>query len=137
MKLRSAFLATGLLAAAFASAASPVGAWTGKIQIKMPPMPANTPPAQKAMVTKMMADIQKAKFLLTVNANKTYTMKIVGMRANSGKTSDSGTWSQTGNSVSFKEGKPGGKSQAMVLSKDGKKMVLAVPGGQGTITFTR
>ncbi len=137
MKLRPAFLLAASLAAAVASAANPVGTWTGKFLIKMPPVPASATPQQKQMMTKMMAQVKAGRITMSLKANKTYTAKITGMPMVPNGGNETGTWSQTGNAVTIKDNKRPNNPQKLTMSADGKKMTLLLPNGQGSVVFTR
>ena len=134
--MRPAFLIAASLAAAVASAASPVGTWTGKFFIKMPPIPASAPPAQREFATKMMAQFKNGKIVMNMKADKTYTAKMVGISIGASG-DESGTWSQTGNTVTIKDKRNPSHPQALEMSKDGKKMTLKLPKDQGQVVFTR
>ena len=131
-------LALGLvLAAPFALAASPVGHWTGKISIVMPPIPANAPAQQKAMMQKVVAQMAAARIILDVKADKTYTVTTTGLPMQQAGKKETGKWSQKGNSVTMTDTKKGGQAQNLILTPDGKTMTLAMPNGQGKVVFTR
>ena len=137
MSISRVSLALGLaLAAPLALAANPVGHWTGKMMIKMPPVPANAPAQQKAMMQKIMTQMASARIMLDLKPNKTFTVSMNGMPQAGAKT-ESGNWSQKGNVVTTTQSKPGSKPQSMTLSPDGKKMILVIPGGQGSVVFTK
>lgn len=125
-------------------AQSPVGTWTGKIELKMPKLPANMPPEQKAMMDKMLGQMKQARIVLTFKGDKTYTAESKGMPGPSGaSTKSGGTWSQSGKTITMtakeKPGQPTGapKNQTMNFSADGKSLVLLIPNNQGQVTFTK
>ena len=135
MKLHAAFLLAGLLTGALVQAATPVGAWTGRFQVPIPTLPANLPPAQKAMAAKMIAQIKNGRIYLVIKPDHTYTTRMVAMPSLG--TNSKGTWSQKGNVVSMQETKPGVKPQPFALSADGKTMSFPMPGGHGRMVFVR
>lgn len=134
---RLAFVLGLSLAAAVALAASPVGTWKGKIVVKVPPMPANVNPQQKAMMTQMLGQIAKAKIVANLKKDGTFTVKTSGMPGPKPSDTTNGKWTQKGNTVTMTESKPGEKPQNFILSPNGKTMTLALPGGQGQVIFTR
>ncbi|RYG36814.1 hypothetical protein EON81_08610 [bacterium] len=127
-----------LSAAAFA-APSPVGKWTGKFDMKVPPAPANLNAQQKAMYTKFSTMMVKMRLPLTVNADKTWVM--VATNPQDGKKStQKGTWTQAGNKVTFNAPAVNGKKRppmVTTLSADGKSMVIADPAGKGKLVFSK
>lgn len=133
------FLAVGLaLAAGAASAASPVGSWTGKFTLQgMPPLPSNLPPQQKAMIQQSMAMATKIRLKLTVKADKTFSIKYMGTPNSEKQPPHNGTWSQKGNVVTTVSKTVQGPPQQLVLSPDGKTMTLVLPNNRGKLVFTR
>ena len=125
------------LAASLALAATPVGNWSGKITVKLPPMPANTPPQQKAMVTKMMGQLAAAKILANFKKDGTFTVNTSGMPEPKPTDTTTGKWTQKGNAVTITDNKQPGRPQTFTMSPNGKTMSLSMPGGQGKIVFTR
>jgi hypothetical protein len=125
------------LVASMALAATPVGKWSGKITMKLPPMPANVPPQQKAMVTKMMGQLAKAKILATFKKDGTFVMNASGMPGPKPSDTTSGKWTQKGNAVTMTDTKNPNRPQTFTMSANGKMMSLAMPGGQGKVVFTR
>lgn len=103
--------------------------------MKLPPLPANMPAAQKANVLKAFAQIAKASIALNLKKDKTYTAKASGVPAAEKDKGDKGTWSQVGNKVTLKSTKPGDQPKTFILS--GNKMVFTMPGGRGQVVFTR
>ena len=136
MKSRSAITAAGLLLAAVASAATPVGTWTGKFLIKMPVLPPTMPTPQRTKILGMLNEMKAGKLILTMKADKTYTMTAVGMPSFP-KSVNKGVWSQTGDTVNVTDAKPGSKAQAFKMSKDGRSMVYTLPADKGAMRFTR
>ena len=136
MSLSRLTLALNLaLFSSVACAATPVGKWTGKIIVTVPPLPANAPAQQKQAYATAMAQVAKARIMLDLKADKTYTGMMTGVPAANANTK--GKWTQKGNAVTFTESKPGEKPQTMMLSKDGKTMTMTMPRGQGKILFSR
>jgi hypothetical protein len=140
-----AVAATCLLTAS-AIAQSPVGTWKGKLNMKMPPMPAGMDPKMKAMVEQQMGQLKKMVVNLNMKKDNTYVITTTGGPQMAGNDEDKGTWKQSGKTVtitSTKKRKNMGeqKPQAMTLSNDGKTMTLTLkgPGGasQGAVTFTK
>lgn len=130
--------AVGLsLAASLALAATPVGNWTGKISVKVPAMPPNTPPQQKAMVTKMMSQLAAAKILANFKKDGTFTVNTSGMPGPKPSDKSNGKWTQKGNAITLTDAKNPGRPQVFTLSPNGKTMSLTMPGGQGKVVFTR
>ena len=139
-----AMAATCLLASAIAQ--SPVGAWKGKLNIKMPPMPANADPQMKAMMEKGMAAARNMTINLTMKKDNTYTLTTTGAPAEAkGKQDDNGTWKISGKTVTVVSKKKNGmgnqKPQTMTLSADGKTMTMPLPGrggsSQGSLVFKK
>lgn len=133
--LRPAIIATTALLAALAAASTPVGTWNGKFDVKIPPMPANMPEAQKAQATKMLGMLKTGKIVLTFKADKTYSAKTVGLPMNQPPTG--GTWSQKGDIVTTLAKRPGAQPMTLTFSKDGKTMTSVLPRGQGKVVFTK
>ncbi|RYH14653.1 MAG: hypothetical protein EON57_00035 [Alphaproteobacteria bacterium] len=125
------------LVASLALAASPVGKWSGKITVKLPPMPANTPPQQKAMVTQMMGQLAKSKILANFKKDGTFTMNATGMPGPKPNDTTAGKWTQKGNAVTLTDTKNPGRPQTFIMSPNGKTMSLTMPGGRGKVVFTR
>lgn len=135
---RFAFALVLPFAAAIAFAGTPVGNWKGKISVKMPPMPPNMPVEQKQMVTKMMAQVAKGSLLANFRKDGTFTMKTIGMpMVPKGKESQTGKWTQKGTLVTVHDDNSKQPPQTMVLSRDGKTMVMTLPQGQGKIVFKK
>lgn len=132
--LRPAIIATTAVLAALATASTPVGTWNGKLNLKIPPMPANMPAAQKAQATKMIAQMKSGKIVLTFKADKTYTATSVGLPFNQ---TSGGTWSQKGNVVTTVAKRAGANPMTLTFSKDGKTMTSILPKGQGKVVFTK
>ncbi len=103
--------------------------------MQAPPMPANAPEAQKAMVTKAMAQMRAARIMLVLKANKTYTGKTVGLPTS--QADAGGTWSQAGNVVTIQPKRAGAPASKLTMSKDGKTMTISLPGGRGKVVFSR
>ncbi len=118
-----------------AIAQSPVGSWKGKINMKMPTLPANMPPSSKAMVQQQLAAVQKMVINLTMKKDQTYTVTTTGAPAGAGNQDDKGTWKQKGKTITMSSGKktPNGanKPQDFILSADGKTLTLTIPGPSG------
>jgi hypothetical protein len=150
MKISSRFLVLGALVAtfAFALAQNVTGAWKGRIDIDMSKLPAAKNEEGKKMMEQVKTMLGKMKITLTLNANKTYSMKATGLpNAMKDQTSE-GTWKQRGKSVTLTPTKENGKKPTgesakpvtLTVSADGKKMSMAVPGGAGmggSLVFTR
>ena len=139
-------LSLGLaFAASLALAATPVGKWTGRISMKAPSIPANANPQQKAFVQQMVAQLAKARVLMTLKADKTFVMTVTGMPMAASQKPQMGKWSQKGNVVMLTSTapamagrpKPKPSTQKATLSADGKTMTLVAPNDQGKVVFTR
>lgn len=139
-----ATLALVLVGTSLSLAQSPVGSWKGKIDFKLPPMPANAPEQQKAMVKQIADQMKKVAIALTVKGNKTYVMTISGAPMQSQKSqTQEGTWSQSGDKITFTN-KPNAKEPNQpkqplsgTITKNGKTLTFQIPNGQGSLTFTR
>ena len=125
-----------LLTSVSAFAASPVGSWTGKFQVQLPVLPPNLTPAQKAMAASAMQQIKTGRIYLVVKADHTYTTRTVNLPS-LGAPASRGTWTQKGGVVTLKETKAGTHPQDFSLSADGKAMSFPMPGGHGSLSFTR
>jgi len=137
VKPRAALLLPLLLAAPFAQAASPVGAWTGRFDVPIPPLPANLTAQQKAMAAKAIAQIKNGRIYLTLKADHTYSTRQTNLPSLG--PASKGTWSQKGAVVTMSEKTPSGqvKNQAFTLSANGKTLAFAMPGGHGRMVFSR
>jgi hypothetical protein len=114
----------GLAVSVCAFSAEPVGTWNGKIQVDTSKLAAD----KRAQVE---AQTGKLKIVLTLKKDHTFTSVVSG--GGDGKPhSTSGTWTFKGNTVSMIATKNDGKAAAgaiprsMVLSKDGKSLVMTV-----------
>jgi len=130
--------AVALAVAAFGTSAmaqSPVGVWKGHIVIdKMPPIPANAPPAQKKMMEDMFAKMKQMVFTLTFKKDKTCTIGVPAMAPGGKPTSQNGTWTQSGKTVTIKSDKKTGgpnDAQSGTLSADGKTLTINPPAQGG------
>ncbi len=142
IKLSVVVLAAATLGSS-AFAQSAVGSWKGHLQIAMPPMPANTPPAQRQMVEKMMSSFKKMVILMNLKSNKTYTTSTQGAPGGANKT-ESGTWSQAGRTITLNSPKKNtmGQPNSMngTLGADNKSFTIVLPsrgGGGGKIVFVK
>lgn len=124
-----------------ALAADATGKWTGKIEVKLPTLPPNAPPAAKAQIEAAMKQLASARIFLVIKKGGTYTSSSQGLPTNQ---SSDGKWSLKGTTLTLvpnKKPQQGPPSQDLVLSKDGKTLTLVLPspGGQGggKITFTK
>ena len=128
-----AVAATCLLTTAIAQ--SPVGKWTGKLNLKMPEVPAAADANTRQMIEQSMAAVKKMTLHLTFSNDKTYSLFTKGAPAQAGgEQKDNGTWSQSGknvNIVSTRKDKKPDKPQTMVFSADGKTLTMSLPGGPG------
>lgn len=120
------------------------GTWKGHLDIKMPPQAASANAQQQEMMKKMMDSFKKMVFVLSLKGNKTYSLTVQGLPAgtpNAGDTTQTGKWTQKGNSVTMtpnpKKDKPA--EPAVTLTLAGKTLTLIPPGsaGQGKIVFTK
>jgi len=125
------------LVASLSFAVSPVGAWKGKVNVKAPALPPSVPPEQKAMITKMIAQVSKATIALNLKKDGTYQMKATGFPGPKGNDVKTGKWIQKGNTVTMTESGPTGRPQDFALSANGKLLSMELPGGQGKVVFTR
>ena len=143
MKSRLPLVISAVLAVSLASAATPVGTWKGKIVMNMasmPGMPANVSPQQKAAMMKQLStQLAQMHITLSFKADHTYTAQISGSPMAAANKTSTGKWSQTGNTVTTMSNDPRtkGRSQAIMLSSDGKTMTAAAPNGLGKVVFTR
>lgn len=116
-----------------ALAAGVVGVWKGHVVVDTSKMSKTLTPQQQQMIQQSIAATKSMVITLTIKANKTYTASVSG--APGAPSTDTGTWKQSGNSVTMTGSKPGpsGKpdSQTMTLSKDGKTMTLSMPAQMG------
>ncbi|AIE87376.1 hypothetical protein [Fimbriimonas ginsengisoli] len=114
-----------------ALAQSPVGTWSGHLEMSMPAMPANTPPQQRQMATQMMAMAKKMTITLVFNKNKTYTINAKGGMVPANSKGQTGDWSQSGRTITLKSPKKpsgmGGEPQTATLSADGKTITMTPP----------
>lgn len=135
-RLFPAIAGIALSAAAFA-APTPVGTWSGKIDFKFPPLPANATAQQKQQMTMAKTMISKMKFILSVKADKTCSFTFTNPRTGKPMT-QGGKWSQKGNVVTFvnSKGKDANPMTA-TLSANGKSMTAVAPQNQGKIVFTK
>ena len=111
-----------------ALAQSPVGAWKGVMRMEVP-KGVTIPKEHKAQVERAKAAFAKAKLTLVFKADKTYESTI--KNGPDGKDHvASGTWNQTGLTITLnplkRDGKvatgEGAKDQVLAISKDGKKL---------------
>lgn len=116
-----------------------VGKWNGSIQVDTSKIPPMTDPAMKKKVDETLAKLKKAKIVVMIKKDHTYTTKSTGMPNMAGgpdkNTVSEGTWKQDGKVVTLtttkEDGKPAknaGDSQAFTISKDGKSMSANLPG---------
>ena len=116
-------LAAVCLSICAAAIASPnlVGKWKGRIT-GLPSMGKATTPQQQKMMDSMMVKIKAMVINLTLKADKTFTITVSNSPMPAANNSDSGTWSQKGQSLILtgkgKSGKP--HTQTLDLSKDFK-----------------
>jgi hypothetical protein len=138
------FAATCLFTSAIAQ--SPVGKWTGKLNLKMPQLPATADANTRQMVEQGLAAVKKMTLHLTFNKDKTYTMFTKDAPAQAGgEQKDNGTWSQSGKTISIistRKGKKAEQPQTMVFSADAKVLTMTLPGGpnggsSGNIVFKK
>lgn len=129
----------------FAVAANVVGTWNGKIILDTSSMPKPQNPQQKKALDDALAQIAKAKVVLKLNANKTFTIAATGMGKAPSQNAE-GTYKVSRNQVILtatkENGKPASeqtkKPQTLQLSADGKTLTLAPPGKSGgKIVFRR
>lgn len=145
------FSAVALAVAALGTSAmaqNGVGNWTGHIAMKTPPMPANVPPQQKAMLEQQMAMLGKITLALTLKKDMSYSIATKGLPKQApGKAGETqtGTWTLKGKTLTLipskKPTRPGAPSSMTgTFSANGKTFVVVPPGGRGgsmTITFTK
>ena len=94
---------------------------------------------QKAMVEQQLGTVRNIVLLLDLKSNKTYTLKVTGApQQPKGDQGDNGSWTQSGNTITFKSAKnKTEKAQTIKVAPNGKSMTLIAPGGQGKVVFTR
>lgn len=136
MDLRLLSVATLGVFAASAQAVDPLGAWTGKMLIKMPTFPPNYPADQRAKVNGMLSQMKAGKFMLTVLKGGKYTMKAVGMPSFP-QSVTTGTWKVSGETVILKGSDAKSLPLSFQVAKGGKKMVCKLPADKGSMVFTR
>jgi hypothetical protein len=133
-----------LLATSALAATNVVGAWKGRLEINAAAMPKGETKEEQKMMETMMIKLKKVVMNLQVNANKTFTLSAVDLDGHAQKAS--GTWKQSGNTVTLnitkEEGKPkpsSTKSLVMTVAKNGKSMTLVPKGAEnkGKIIFVR
>jgi hypothetical protein len=132
--------ASALFAIALVSlslAVSPVGKWKGKVGGQMPPLPANATPEQKKQYDSMKEMVAKIVINLEFKGDKTYSVVVTGSPQKAPP--ETGTWTQSGNTVTVKSTKNGQtRTQPMTMSADGKTITMSPPGGStAKITFVR
>lgn len=146
--LRTFLVLTLAATCALAFAQNVTGAWKGKIKMDMSKMPAPKDEQGKKMMAQVKDMMAKITINLTLNANKTYTIKATGIPGKEASQTSEGTWSQSGKSITVTPTKENGKKatgenakkQTLTISADGKTISMMVPGaGQmgGSIIFTR
>jgi hypothetical protein len=138
-----ATLALLVVGASLSLAQNPAGAWKGKLNIKMPPLPASATPEQKAQYTKGKAQLAKAVLNLNLKANKTWTMTATGVPMGPGGNTQTGTWTVNGRTITLKQN-PNPQNpnftpppQAATLAPNGKVLTITLPNNMGSIVFKR
>jgi len=125
--------ALSLVAAALAS--SPVGTWTGRIVVDTSKMTPPKDPQTQSAIRQQIQMAQKIMITITFKADKTFTAKSTG--APRPPKTQTGTWSQSGNTVILTptQASPSGKplSQSFTMSKNGKTLTSTLPGAQMNI----
>ena len=119
-----------------ASAASPVGAWTGRFLPKTPVLPANAPAARKAKLAADLATIKTGRMHLVLKADHTYTMHIVGLPM-LGTPDTKGTWSQRGAFVDMVQSGAPKSARPLHLAYTDRRMDLSLGGGETRFVFVR
>lgn len=117
---RMALIVSVLAVSLAAYAQSPVGKWSGKLDVSAVKPKNATEKQQIDAMKKMFA----GPFIsLELRANKTYT---VTFSAPGGQkpSSESGKWSQSGRTISVTGKK---KTEKMTISADGKQMIMLPP----------
>ena len=138
-----ATLALLVVGASLSLAQSPVGAWKGKLNIKLPAPKPDATAQQKAEYAKAKAQLAKAVFNLSLKANKTWSLKASGVPMGPNGGEQTGTWALNGKTVTL-TGNPNPKNpnftpppQNANLSADGKTLTITIPGGMGSLVFKR
>jgi len=130
---------------ASAMATGVTGVWHGRLKVKLPPQPAGATAEQKKAVVDSVAKAQQINFLLTLKADKTFSMVLSGGMFSKPQTA-TGNWTQTGSKITVTATKNNGlaaksaKPQSLVVSKDGKSLAARLPAPQvkqASLTFTR
>ncbi|MDR3690460.1 MAG: hypothetical protein P4L46_13870 [Fimbriimonas sp.] len=129
------------LAALFSLAiAGPVtGVWHGHIKVFRQNLPAAPNPQAQAQMNTMIQKQEQMVVNLTLKADHTFTVSMGG----TDKNSQTGTWAQTGASLSLQgvvNGKKMGTPQVFVVAKNGKSFAMTQKvGGKdaATVTFSR
>ena len=118
----------------FVYVASPVGAWTGRFLPKTPILPPSAPASAKARLASDLAMIKTGRMHLTLKADHTYTMHLVGLPM-LGKTDSTGTWSQAGTFVDMRQTGAPKDARPLHLAYADKTMTLVQ--GNARFEFTR
>ena len=120
-------------------AIDPVGAWTGKLQLKLPRLPPNLPPDRRALAARAAEKIKSGRIDLTLRADHSFAVRIVNLPS-MGPSDTRGAWSQRGRTVTLHDSTPGIEPQNFVLSADGRTMSYPIQnafGAQGRLVFSR
>jgi hypothetical protein len=139
MRKSTVFVAAAILSPiclAQATAQNVVGKWTGKITGQLPK--GNTPEQQKQMAQAQQM-MSKLRLVMTINADKTYTVKASGV--NGQDTTTNGSWVIKNGKLSLTDVKRNGKAvpkdqqRAVELSMKNGKLSSAIPGAPAGISI--
>jgi len=115
-------------------AASVVGTWHGRLDMSAMKLPPASTPQQKEMFQKFRTSMATTKFTFTFKADKSYVSTMAGGPVKK-PINRTGTWTQSGNTVSTKGEK---STETMTLSADGKTLTAIPKRGNGLkVIFTR
>jgi len=145
LKLTAVVAAVAALGTTAMAAPNAVGKWKGKIQFTLPKLPPNLTPQQRQMIDQQLAQVRKMTLNLNLQQGGKYSMLVTGGPAGMKNNTDTGTWSQSGNTVTIKSAKKSqnpqaNKPQNLTLAANGRTMTLIMPPGMGMngkVTFTR
>lgn len=113
-----------LTAVSTALASSVVGTWHGRADLKGAKAPAGMEAKQFESMMKMAA---ATRVKLVFKSDKTFEATFSGSVTKTPQTMK-GTWSQSGHTISLKNG---GNAKKMILSRDGKVLTMTPEGSYG------